>query len=115
MRRPPKTILTTLAVALALAVGGLVLGCGSSEQKQPEVKQATQPQQTQAKQPEPKEKEPPPSSPKPAVAKTTTAANTKPNILVIWGDDVGIWNISANSQGMMGYRTPNIDRIYALH
>jgi len=104
-------ILTTLAVALALAVGGLVLGCGSSEQKQPEVKQATQPQQTQAKQPEPKEKEPPPSSQKPAVAKTTTAANTKPNILVIWGDDVGIWNISANSQGMMGYRTPNIDRI----
>ncbi|HEY5705129.1 MAG TPA: hypothetical protein VIS96_06105 [Terrimicrobiaceae bacterium] len=35
----------------------------------------------------------------------------KPNILVIWGDDIGIWNISHNSQGMMGYRTPNIDRI----
>ena len=35
----------------------------------------------------------------------------KPNILVIWGDDVGYWNISHNNHGMMGYRTPNIDRI----
>ena len=35
----------------------------------------------------------------------------KPNILVIWGDDVGLSNISYNSRGMMGYRTPNIDRI----
>ena len=35
----------------------------------------------------------------------------QPNILVIWGDDIGIWNISHNSQGMMGYQTPNIDRI----
>jgi arylsulfatase A-like enzyme len=38
-------------------------------------------------------------------------ADEKPNILVIWGDDIGIWNISANSKGMMGYQTPNIDRI----
>jgi len=35
----------------------------------------------------------------------------KPNILVIWGDDIGIWNISFNSRGMMGYTTPNIDRL----
>ncbi|CAM3269287.1 arylsulfatase [Corallococcus sp. ZKHCc1 1396] len=35
----------------------------------------------------------------------------KPNILVIWGDDIGFWNISAYNQGMMGYKTPNIDRI----
>jgi len=35
----------------------------------------------------------------------------KPNILIIWGDDIGYWNISHNNQGMMGYRTPNIDRI----
>ncbi len=34
-----------------------------------------------------------------------------PNILVIWGDDIGTWNISHNSRGMMGYQTPNIDRI----
>jgi len=35
----------------------------------------------------------------------------RPNILVIFGDDVGFWNISAYNRGMMGYRTPNIDRI----
>jgi len=35
----------------------------------------------------------------------------KPNILVIWGDDIGISNLSCYSDGMMGYRTPNIDRI----
>lgn len=35
----------------------------------------------------------------------------KPNILVIFGDDIGYWNISAYNQGMMGYETPNIDRI----
>jgi arylsulfatase len=35
----------------------------------------------------------------------------KPNILVIWGDDVGIANISAYSNGLMGYETPSIDRI----
>ena len=38
-------------------------------------------------------------------------AAKKPNILVIWGDDIGTWNISHNNRGMMGYRTPNIDRI----
>jgi arylsulfatase len=32
----------------------------------------------------------------------------KPNILVIMGDDIGYWNISAYNRGMMGYRTPNI-------
>jgi len=38
-------------------------------------------------------------------------AQQKPNILVIWGDDIGTWNISHNNRGMMGYQTPNIDRI----
>jgi arylsulfatase A-like enzyme len=42
-----------------------------------------------------------------ALAQTTE----KPNILVIWGDDIGGFNISAYNQGMMGYRTPNIDSI----
>jgi arylsulfatase len=41
----------------------------------------------------------------------STAGSQKPNILVIWGDDIGTWNISFNNRGMMGYRTPNIDRI----
>jgi hypothetical protein len=36
-------------------------------------------------------------------------AQDKPNILIIWGDDIGYWNISAYNQGMMGYQTPNID------
>ena len=35
----------------------------------------------------------------------------RPNILVIWGDDIGITNLSCYSDGLMGYRTPNIDRI----
>ncbi len=35
----------------------------------------------------------------------------KPNILVIWGDDIGISNLSCYSHGLMGYKTPNIDRI----
>lgn len=39
------------------------------------------------------------------------AQTRKPNILVIWGDDIGTWNISHNSRGMMGYQTPNIDRL----
>jgi arylsulfatase len=38
-------------------------------------------------------------------------AEQKPNILVIWGDDIGMWNLSCYSKGMMGYRTPNIDRL----
>ncbi len=41
-------------------------------------------------------------------AQTNTA---KPNILVIWGDDIGTSNISFNNRGLMGYMTPNIDRI----
>jgi len=39
------------------------------------------------------------------------AMTDKPNILVIWGDDIGFTNVSAYSRGKMGYRTPNIDRI----
>ena len=42
---------------------------------------------------------------------TTIVQAKKPNILVIWGDDIGLANVSAYSGGMMGYETPNIDRI----
>ncbi len=45
------------------------------------------------------------------VATTAAQAAAKPNILVIWGDDIGIENVSAYSRGLMGYHTPNIDRI----
>jgi arylsulfatase A-like enzyme len=46
-----------------------------------------------------------------AVATVSAADAKKPNILILWGDDIGYWNISAYNQGMMGYHTPNIDRI----
>jgi arylsulfatase len=45
------------------------------------------------------------------IAGIASADDKKPNILVIWGDDIGYWNVSAYNQGMMGYKTPNIDRI----
>ncbi len=46
-------------------------------------------------------------SPAPVAGQT----GKRPNILVIFGDDIGYWNVSYNSAGMMGYQTPNIDRI----
>jgi len=46
-----------------------------------------------------------------ALVASAPAADKKPNILVIWGDDIGYWNISHNNHGMMGYKTPNIDRV----
>jgi arylsulfatase len=47
----------------------------------------------------------------PAWSQSTAAAGKKPNILIIWGDDIGQFNISAYNMGMMGYKTPNIDSI----
>ena len=46
-----------------------------------------------------------------ADARSGAVAPRKPNVLVIWGDDIGQFNVSAYNMGMMGYRTPNIDRI----
>ena len=48
---------------------------------------------------------------KAAPAQKSSGASSKPNILVIWGDDIGISNLSCYSHGLMGYQTPNIDRI----
>src|SRR5215472_12351900 len=47
------------------------------------------------------------------MAKQENEKNTakKPNILILWGDDIGTWNISYFSRGMMGYQTPNINRV----
>jgi arylsulfatase len=45
------------------------------------------------------------------IAIAAPAAAKQPNILVIWGDDIGFWNLSIYGHGAMGYRTPNIDRI----
>lgn len=44
-------------------------------------------------------------------ADIASAQEKKPNIVVIWGDDIGVHNISAYNHGIMGYRTPNIDRL----
>jgi arylsulfatase A-like enzyme len=44
---------------------------------------------------------------------STGQAQEKPNILIIFGDDIGYWNVSHNNRGMMGYQTPNIDRLAA--
>src|ERR1700756_1534826 len=46
-----------------------------------------------------------------ALSPSAPAQPKKPNILILWGDDIGYWNVSAYNQGMMGYKTPNIDRI----
>ena len=46
-----------------------------------------------------------------ALSSTALFAADKPNILVIWGDDIGVHNISAYNHGIMGYQTPNIDRL----
>ena len=46
-----------------------------------------------------------------AFAGPAAAQQKKPNILVIWGDDIGQFNVSAYNMGMMGYKTPNIDRL----
>jgi len=51
------------------------------------------------------------AQPRPGAAPAPAAGGRKPNILVIFGDDIGYFNISAYNRGMMGVRTPNIDRI----
>jgi arylsulfatase A-like enzyme len=45
------------------------------------------------------------------VSTTVAQSGKKPNIIVLWGDDIGVHNISAYNHGIMGYKTPNIDRI----
>ena len=47
----------------------------------------------------------------PGIARGVRLMADKPNIVIIWGDDIGITNLSCYSDGLMGYRTPNIDRI----
>ena len=45
------------------------------------------------------------------INKMAKSKQKQPNILVVWGDDIGITNLSCYSHGLMGYQTPNIDRI----
>src|SRR5262245_34157927 len=46
-----------------------------------------------------------------AVQENAAESGKRPNILVLWADDIAYWNVSAYNHGAMGYRTPNIDRI----
>ena len=46
-----------------------------------------------------------------ALVSTQALAQKQPNVLILWGDDIGQFNISAYNHGMMGYKTPNIDSI----
>ena len=45
------------------------------------------------------------------VATPVAAADKQPNIVIVWGDDIGQSDISAYSMGLMGFHTPNIDRV----
>jgi arylsulfatase len=45
------------------------------------------------------------------VSAPAAAQQQRPNIVIIWGDDIGLSDVSAYSQGLMGFHTPNIDRI----
>jgi arylsulfatase A-like enzyme len=114
----------TIRVARGLLAGTtLVLALGACEKKATD-----QPQAEETPQAETPQMAPSPGGPqevqltrsvyKPhpaALVKTEDVVNEgkskRPNILVIMGDDIGFWNISAHNRGMMGYHTPNIDRI----
>ncbi|MBB3452283.1 arylsulfatase [Rhizobium sp. BK313] len=51
------------------------------------------------------------SAPSASAQQAAAPGRRPPNFLILWGDDIGYWNVSAYNQGMMGYKTPNIDRI----
>src|SRR5262245_16666013 len=46
-----------------------------------------------------------------SMAKSSRPGKAEPNILILWGDDIGQSNLSVFTKGMMGYKTPNIDRV----
>jgi len=88
-------------ILLALA---LMAGCSSSDEKKESAEKQAEPQQTVIAQGSAKPAE---HAPAPAAAKQSGL----PNIVIIWGDDIGQSNLSVYTKGMMGYRTPNIDRV----
>ncbi|SDK72326.1 arylsulfatase [Maridesulfovibrio ferrireducens] len=91
----------------------LLVGCGSStDEKEKEVTEtnattisALAPASASANKVESS------SEVKPTPVAPTQAPTDKPNIVIIWGDDIGQSNLSAYTRGMMGYQTPNIDRV----
>ncbi|KAI3591005.1 Arylsulfatase [Cupriavidus sp. U2] len=110
-------MLATLTAVLAIT------GCGKKDEspktQQPAAQAPAPAPDSSAAAPVPARENPPvaanvpvPAASAPALA-ATSPSGKKPNILVIFGDDIGQANISAYSHGVVGYRTPNIDRIAA--
>ncbi len=110
-----------LVASVALAMIGGIIACSTRPAAPGDNGQKTTASQETTTAAEPATTK---SAPFPAAAKTllaqaddaaatskTAASGKKPNILIIWGDDIGTWNISHNNRGMMGYQTPNIDRL----
>ena len=98
--------LHSLAIVCASAV--LTLGCQPAKEAATTEPAAKTPQTTAS----PSEPNAAAPSPRGEPGDTPAAkAEGQPNIVVIWGDDIGISNLSTYSEGLMGYSTPNIDRI----
>ena len=87
-------------LAFALVATLLLPSCGQADEAGTSQQAATAPLQVAQAQPQ-------------ARPSATGAGGSKPNIVVIWGDDIGQSNISAYTHGLMGYQTPNIDRMAA--
>ncbi|NDV20213.1 sulfatase-like hydrolase/transferase [Pseudodesulfovibrio sp. JC047] len=104
-----RWLITSLCLMLFLA---LLTAC-SSEAEQPEEKAVSE---TSISNPSPTESaantpENPDQTATEAASPATIPSTDKPNIVVIWGDDIGQSNLSAYTRGVMGYTTPNIDRV----
>ena len=108
---PSKLPVATLAV---LASAAIAIGCQAPREAATTESAAETPSTSSAAAAPDRAAPSPTEAPSPrAAAGVAPAAKAqgKPNIVVIWGDDIGISNVSAYTEGLMGYRTPNIDRI----
>ncbi len=124
MRKHLTLVVVTVAASALIAGWGVGFGGINEGQEEARPAQGINPaQRTAASFPSPNSSAAVPNQPTQAAEPTAVAMHNqrvlanlqseggKPNILVLWGDDIGIWNISYNNRGMMGYQTPNIDRI----
>src|SRR5262245_38581492 len=103
-RRAPFLLLALLAL------GGTTQSASAAPQQAAGTTPAAKPAPAAPAQQQPAAK-PAAAAPQQQAAAKPAAGAGKPNILVLWGDDIGVSNISAYNLGIMGYRTPNIDRI----
>jgi arylsulfatase len=109
---------TTVAACLALSAIGGIIACSSQLAKSRDegatssanASGATKTAAPAATTPAPSDNQIAKAEDTPPAA-TTAANGKKPNIVIIWGDDIGQSDVSAYSMGLMGFKTPNIDRI----